>query len=184
MNAIHAPPQPSGDLASSDLATLVRSHQAGIWRYLRFLGAERTEADDLTQETFLAFTKAHFIERGPPQTAGYLRTIARNQLLAHRRRQQCEISTVALEAADSVWAAATGPDGLLDGYLDALRDCLGELEGRPRQAIDLHYRDSVGREAIAAELQMKPDGVKSLLHRTRDLLRQCIERKLQPHEPR
>jgi RNA polymerase sigma-70 factor (ECF subfamily) len=173
MNTIHAPPQPS-----SDLATLVRSHQASIWRYLRFLGAERAEADDLTQETFLAFAKADFVDRGPRQTAGYLRTIARNQLLAHRRRQQREISTVTLEAADSVWAAASGSDGNLDGYLDALRSCLDELEGRPRQAIDLHYRDSVGREAIAAELQMKPDGVKSLLRRTRDLLRECVERKI------
>ena len=58
-------------------------------------------------------------------------------------------STVELEAADSVWAAAAGPDGSLAGYLDALRDCVEQLEGRAREAIDLHYRERAGREAIA-----------------------------------
>ena len=37
-----------------DVARLVREHQAGVWRYLRVLGCPATEAEDLTQETFLA----------------------------------------------------------------------------------------------------------------------------------
>jgi RNA polymerase sigma-70 factor (ECF subfamily) len=160
------------------LTRLVQTHQVGVWRYVCFLGAERTEADDITQETFLAIARAAFVERDERQTAGYLRVVARNQLLALRRRQRREISTVELEAADSVWAAAAGPDGNLTGYLDALRDCLAGLEGRSRQAIDLHYRDGADREAIATALDMKPDGVKTLLRRTRQLLRECIERKL------
>jgi DNA-directed RNA polymerase specialized sigma24 family protein len=71
-----------------------------------------------------------------------------------------------------------GADGSLAGYLEALRDCVAQLQGRPREAIDLHYRDGVGREAIAAKLEMKPDGVKSLLRRTRELLRECVQRKV------
>jgi RNA polymerase sigma-70 factor (ECF subfamily) len=181
MTATEAPPERAGSSPTpagpGDLATLIHDHQAGVWRYLRFLGAERTEADDLTQESFLAFARAEFVERDPRQTAGYLRTVARNQLLALRRRQHREISTVELEAAESVWAAA-GPDGSLIGYLDALRDCVEQLEGRPREAIDLHYHDGESREAIAEKLGMKPDGVKSLLRRTRDLLRECVERKI------
>ena len=116
---------------------------------MRFLGADGTEADDLTQETFLAFARAEFAERDDRQTAGYLRTVARNQLLALRRKQNREIRTVELEAADSVWAAAAGPTADLHDYLDALRECVEQLEGRCRQAIDLHYRDGAGREAIA-----------------------------------
>jgi RNA polymerase sigma-70 factor (ECF subfamily) len=168
--------RPSG--GPLDLTRLVQQHQAGVWRYVRFLGAERAEADDITQETFLAIARAAFVERDEGQTAGYLRVVARNQLLALRRRQRREISTVELEAAESVWAAAAGPDGSLAGYLDALRACVECLEGRSRQAIDLHYRDGASREAIADALEMKPDGVKTLLRRTRGVLRECIERKL------
>jgi RNA polymerase sigma-70 factor (ECF subfamily) len=176
---VEAPP-PSGPL---DLAALVRTHQAGVWRYVRFLGADRTEADDLTQETFLAFARSEFRERCDRQTASYLRVVARNQLLALRRKQNREVSTVDLEAADSVWAAAAGPDGSLTDYLDALRECVEQLDGRARRAIDLNYRDNAAREAIAAELDMKPDGVKTLLHRTRQVLRECVERKIKTESP-
>jgi RNA polymerase sigma-70 factor, ECF subfamily len=161
-----------------DLETLVHRHQAVVWRYLRFLGAAGTEAEDLTQETFLALARADFVERDERQTAGYLRTIARNQLVALRRQQRRGISTVELEAADSVWAAQAGQDGSLTEFLEALRNCVDRLRGRPRQAIDLHYRDGAGREAIAAELGMQPEGVKTLLRRTRAQLRECVKRNL------
>jgi RNA polymerase sigma-70 factor, ECF subfamily len=169
---VEASPEPA------NLASVIRQHQAGVWRYVRFLGADRTEADDLTQETFLAFARSEFRESCERQTAGYLRVVARNQLLALRRKQNREISTVDLEAADSVWAAAAGQDGSLTDYLDALRVCVEQLEGRACRAVDLHYRENAGRDAIAAELDMKPDGVKTLLRRTRQLLRECVERRI------
>jgi len=162
----------------ADLASLVERHQAGVWRYVRFLGADTTQADDLTQETFLALARAQFVERDERQTAGYLRVVARNQLMALRRQQNRDVNTVDLEAADSVWAAAAGPDGSLSNYLDALRDCVDQLEGRARQAVHLHYHDHAGREAIATQLGMQADGVKTLLRRTRDVLRECVERKI------
>src|SRR3954464_4873970 len=169
---------PTPNSSPTELASLVERHQAGVWRDVRFLGADTTEAGDLTQETFLALARGQFVERDERQTAGYLRVVARNQLLALRRKQNCEISTVELEAADSVWAAAAGTDGSLNNYLDALRDCLAQLEGRARQAIELHYQDHAGREAIAEKLEMQPDGIKTLLRRTRTVLRECVERKI------
>ena len=180
MTAIEEPPQAATPPADNptDLSSLVRRHQAGVWRYVRFLGADVTEADDLTQEIFLALARGQFVERDEQQTAGYLRVVARNQLMALRRRQNREVNTVELEAADSVWAAAAGSDGSLTNYLDALRDCLDTLEGRARQAIDLQYNDHAGREAIASQLGMQPDGVKTLLRRTRAILRECVERKI------
>ena len=37
-----------------DAKALIESHQAELWRYLRYLGCDAAEAEDLTQETFLA----------------------------------------------------------------------------------------------------------------------------------
>ena len=192
MTAITEPPHTADELTSGELdcqapaspvepmdfTALVLHHQAGVWRYVRFLGADATEADDLTQETFLGLARAEFVERDERQTAGYLRVVARNQLLALRRKQNREISTVELEAADSVWAAAAGPDGSLTTYLDALRDCVEQLEGRAHEAVNLHYWAYASREAIANRLDMQPEGVKTLLRRTRQILRECVERKI------
>ena len=161
-----------------DLADLVQRHQAGIWRYLRWLGADRAEADDLTQETFLAVARREFEQRSPRETAAYLRTAARNQLLMLRRRQRRQVRTVDLESAETVWAEWAGDDGSGNATLDALDACLEKLAGRAAQAINLHYREQASRNDIAKQLDMKPDGVKTLLRRTRDVLRECIERRL------
>ena len=160
-----------------NLESLVQDYQADVWRYLRYLGASTADADDLTQETFLAVGRSKFEERSPAQTAGYLRTVARNQLLMARRRQGREVNTVELEAAEAVWSQQIEPRGT-DGFLDALGDCLDKVEGRARSVLDRFYHDRCGRAEIAESLNMKPDGVKTLLRRTRDILRQCIERRI------
>jgi RNA polymerase sigma-70 factor (ECF subfamily) len=162
---------------TTQLADLVREHQAGVWRYVRYLGADLPEADDLTQETFLTVARAPFEERCSKQTVAYLRTVAGNQLRMLRRKQKREVECVTLEAAEAVWAEAAGDDGL-ETYLDALRECLQNLDGRARHAIDFHYREETSREQIAERLDMKPEGVKTLLRRTRQVLRECIERRL------
>ena len=129
------------------MAGLVRQHQADVWRYLRFLGATAADADDLTQETFLAMPRAEFSERSRPETAAYLRTVARNQFLMFRCIQGREVGTVELTAAEQVWCEAIGPGGM--EFLVALADCLTTLEGRARTAIKGFYREGLGRTEIA-----------------------------------
>jgi RNA polymerase sigma-70 factor, ECF subfamily len=164
--ASHKPP--------GELAELVRTHQAGVWRYLRFLGADESQADDLAQETFLAAWAKPFVEHSPAATRAYLRTIARNLYLMALRKQRRQPTLERLEAADDVWRRLTRDD---DDWLDDLRDCLEALTDRARQAIDLCYRDGCSRSEIGRALGLSEDGVKSLLRRSRETLRSCIERK-------
>jgi RNA polymerase sigma-70 factor (ECF subfamily) len=160
------------------MADLVKTHQAGVWRYLRFLGCEAGEADDLTQETFLSVLRDGFERRSPTQTAAYLRAVARNRMLMARRRSRRRPAEVDLDAAEAVWAEVAGDDGL-DDYLAALAECLqSAVTPRARRALELKYRDRGSRAAIAAELDLAVEGVKTLLRRARDALRQCVERKL------
>ena len=159
------------------ITAFVRATQADVWRYLRFLGASTEDADDLTQETFLAVGRTPFELRSRRETAEYLRTAARNQLLMLRRRQGRQITTVELAAAEEVWSAAA-VDGDFNQFLDALDRCRETLAGRAREAIDRFYRDGRSREQLAAEFEMSLDGVKSLLRRTRTALRDCIQRRL------
>ena len=61
----------------------------------------------------------------------------------------------------------------------AITNRRSRTNGRARTAIDLRYRDGRSRAEIAAELNMAPEGIKTLLRRTRDSLRRCIEGKIQ-----
>lgn len=176
MSAVMSDP-PTSDAATWELGQLVREHQADVWRYLRYLGASAADADDLTQETFLAVARSHFEQHSRQQTAAYLRTVARNQLLMARRHAGREISTVDLAAAEQVWSTAMDRTGS-SGFLAALADCWEQLTGRAREAIDGFYRDHHSREELAVKLEMQADGVKTLLRRTREVLRQCVEKKV------
>jgi RNA polymerase sigma factor (sigma-70 family) len=149
-----------------------------VWRYLRFLGCQPGEADDLTQETFLAVLRDGFEERSPAQTSAYLRTVARNRLLMARRKQKKAPAAVDLEAAEAVWADTVGNNGM-DDYLVALEDCLEVgVTPRVRRALDMLYHERSSRAEIAARLEMAVEGVKTLLRRARSTLRDCVERKL------
>lgn len=161
-----------------DVAQLVREHQADIWRYLRFLGAAPAEAEDLTQESFLEVLCKPFQQRSRPETAAYLRGVARNRLLMLRRSQGRRPETVDVEQLEGVWASST-KDGSLDPFLEALQHCLeSAINDRQRAAINMRYRDELSREEMAKALQLTSDGVKTLLRRARSALKDCVQGRL------
>jgi RNA polymerase sigma-70 factor (ECF subfamily) len=157
-------------------AELVRRHQADVWRYLRLLGCDASLADDLTQEAFLEVIRRPFDYRGRAEALAYLRKVARNRFLMAVRRTRRAPTHEQLEAAEAVWAENIGDDG--DAWLEAIDECVAQLSGRPAEAIELCYRQQLSRETIAERLGMQPDGVKTLLRRTREVLRECVEKRL------
>ncbi len=157
---------------------LVQTHQASVWRYLRFLGCDETHADDLTQETFLAVWEKPFEDRGAATTRSYLRRVARNRFLMAVRRRRARPVFQDLETADAAWVEHDADDG--DGHRAALTACLDGLSGRSRRALELFYREGAGRSRIAEDLELTTDGVKTLMRRAREALRRCIGRRLAP----
>ncbi len=170
-----------------DFVSLIKDHQSGVWRYLRILGCDATQADDLTQETFLAVLERPFEDHGPQAAAAYLRTVARNQFVSYLRRAN---RNVPLDQADQVkfdqidhdWSRWASHDSG-ESYLSALQDCLKGLGDRAKRAIDLKYRDEKSRSEIAADLEMSEDGAKNLMQRAKQSLRECVERKLDSKKP-
>lgn len=167
-------PVPRAATLDADQVTLlVQTHQAGVWRYLRMLGATAELADDLTQEAFLQLLRGPFTAQGDAATAAWLRTVARNLYIkAHRHPP---FAAAELDAIASAWQEFAADDAG-ERSLAALRSCLDRLDGRAREAVRLHYELRRSRDQIGAALAIGADGVKSLLRRTRALLRDCIER--------
>jgi RNA polymerase sigma-70 factor, ECF subfamily len=159
-----------------DLEGLMREHQAGVWRYLRALGADPGTADDLTQETFLAVHERPFEQRSRGETSSYLRTVARNAFLKARRGAGREVSLAAVEQIEARWSELVADDG--EALQAALHECLQALEEKRRHALELQYTQGMPRARIAEALGMAEEGVKTLLARTKARLRKCIERKL------
>ena len=168
--------QPAGD--GFDPARLIATHQAGVWRYLRVLGCDPSQADDLTQETFLKVLRTPFQEFSPTATSAYLRRTAHSLFVSACRRSGRTVSLEDLDTVDRAWNEWSGDDQG-ESRLAALRDCLKQLGDRARLALELRFRDQRTRADIAAALSMTEDGAKNLLQRAKQKLRGCIEGKVE-----
>lgn len=158
---------------------LVRTHQQGVWRYLRFIGATRLEAEDLTQETFLAVWKSGFEEFSDAASASYFRAAARSRFLMMLRTKGRRPRESDLAEVDADWVMLGSEDPeVWDERIEVMLRCLQQVQGKAREALDLFYRDEVPQAQIAAKLGMKPEGVKTLLRRAVEKLRECMEAKL------
>lgn len=164
--------RPSPPIAEPPLAPPpAREPRAAVWRYLRALGADAGEADDLAQETMLLAC-----ERGAAPATPFLLGVARNLWLRSRRFWQRRREREVAAAVDELWQhAAADDDG--DELVAALRDCLDTLQPRARRALDLHYRDGLPWSEVSRQIGMQPNGTKTLAQRARQLLRACIDKK-------
>lgn len=145
-------------------------------------GADPHEADDLTQEAFVTALRKGALKLAPPAAQVFLRRAARFAFLHHLRdkRRNPELA----DAVDALWDRdAESDDG--EQLLARLHGCINKLEGRAKQAIHLSYGiceaggtqgQPTARQQVAQQLGLQPNGLKTLLQRTRQVLRTCMER--------
>jgi len=171
----------------NELQILMRCHQAEVYRYVRYLGADRSAAEDLVQETFLAA----FRSPDPPLSAdagrqrAWLRGIARNLFFAHCRRSRkspIPVDGAYLEQAETFWATEFLQEGDGFDYVEALRECLKRLTAKGRRLLDLRYTHEKSRIEMSRLLGMSEQGIKSALRRIRARLADCIQRRLASEE--
>ena len=74
------------------LELIVRTHQAMVYRYLRYMGAAADVAEDVAQETFLAVFRSLKGLRDPRSFPTWLYRIALNQCRAKWRQRAPELS--------------------------------------------------------------------------------------------
>ena len=155
----------------------VNRHLRSVWRYLRMHGADHHEADDLVQEAFVTALRKGVLHLDPPAAQVFLRRAARFAFLHHLRdkRRDPELA----DAVDALWDRDAEHDGG-EQLLAKLHGCLEQLEGRAKQAVQLSYGvgdcPRTARDDVAQQLGLQPNGLKTLLQRTRQALRTCIER--------
>jgi RNA polymerase sigma-70 factor (ECF subfamily) len=162
---------PSAPPAVAGFGSLVTRHQKGLWRYLRVLGAPPDVADDLLQETFVVALRRGLHDEGAAAVAAFLRTTARHLYCKLHRRRRPSREVV---EADRIWNEHCAHDDG-QGWFAALRSCVDELPPRSRRLLQGTYGEELGRAAMAAELGMSADGIKTALRRLRMALRRCVE---------
>jgi RNA polymerase sigma-70 factor (ECF subfamily) len=163
-----------GEWTDQQVLSLVREHERLVRSYLRSLGCPAERVDDLAQETFLRLFSQPAREHGSAGLRGTLCVVARNQFFNSMR---ADAARPKLEELDRAWGEFERADSG-SAYLSALQGCLERLPERTREVLTLRFGSNTPRTEIAERTQLSLGGVKSLLLRGKESLRECIERKL------
>ncbi len=157
---------------------LVKRHQSRVYSVaLRLLG-NRQEAEDVLQETFLAFYRNLERFQGRSQISTYLFRLATNFSLMklrrgrHRGRQPENDLAQAEEQPD---LSPSPLDSLLGDELKKLLDRqLQKLSEKDRAVVVLRDIEGLEGSQVARILGISLPAMKSRLHRSREFLRQNL----------
>ena len=142
-----------------------------VYGYLIARCGERSVAEDLTSETFLAATRQ--TSDGPVSVA-WLIGVARHKLADHWRRQAREERLV--QAVGSTTGESEDP---WEAELDVVRahQLLEGLAPQHRAALTLRYLDGLSVPEVASVLGRTVDATETLLVRARRQLRKAYEQR-------
>lgn len=157
-----------------DIEQLHAEFGADLHRFVRVLGASYAEADDAVQETLLQVLRKPFEQRSRAETAGYLRTVAKNVFLKSLRKTR-KVVPVDMQTIEQDWAELAGDDGA-ESKVEALKRCIAGLDDREKQILHMRYTLNYTREQMGHALSLSDGGVKNLLERVKYKLKACVER--------
>ncbi len=141
----------------------VTTHHAEIHRYLRRATARATEADDLSQETFLRAYRAWHRLPADANVRAWLFAIATNLVRNHargesrRRRAYAEVRVTRTEAA------ADGPEGmtLFNEARQLVETVVTRLPLKQRLAFVLRKVHDLDYDAIGASLECSSESARA-----------------------
>jgi RNA polymerase sigma factor (sigma-70 family) len=149
--------------------------------FLRSMGVPPDSAEDCGQAALLRVWRFRRSYRGSslPELLGWMYRICRNE--AARRLGQRELPTKDIELEPEALASAGDPTAQEVEAADALRAleaCLGELEPRLRELVELLYAEAPLTEREAEEvLGISKSYVNVLRRKALELLGRCLETK-------
>lgn len=164
---------------------LVREHEPALTAFVRACVYDMALADDVVQESFVVAWE-HFrqYDRARP-FAAWLRGIARKKILSHYRsaataqRHLRILADEQISAVTHIFDPLTNARGETFGAcLKALQECVRSLGEEHREIVDRTYRRKESCVVAAAAVGVSVDALRKRLQRARDLLRQCLHRKL------
>ncbi len=173
----HGHDDPDG--ARPQLAALWEQARPAVFAYLTSTVYDFHRAEDLLQEVAVAIAARFHAYDSDRSFMAWAIGIARNQTLLYFREQARDrqhFSEATLQKLGDAAEKLTHDEGSF--RREALRHCLAKVSGRRRRVLDLRYMGDQPIAAVAAQLGMTANAVKTMLHRVRASLEECVKRRL------
>lgn len=177
---------------SADPSEWVDRYGDYLFRYAMLRLRDRSAAEDMVQETFLAALKDRGTFSGASSEATWLVGILKHKIADHFRRKAREAPLTEEDLRehpdeghlDGVGHWTSGPaewggnpaDLYRQGeFLDQFRKCLSGLSPNHADAFTLREIEGLGTAEICKVLGVSETNLWVILHRARSLLRRCLE---------
>jgi RNA polymerase sigma-70 factor (ECF subfamily) len=150
----------------TEFSALYQKHAREVYRFALYLSGDRSEAEDITSETFVrAWTSPEPVRLATVK--GYLFTIARNLFLQGLRRKARH-----RELDESLPDPRPGPQADMEGKaeLEATLAALRNLPEIDRSAVLMRALEGLPYEEIAPALGISVAAAKVKVHRARRAL--------------
>jgi RNA polymerase sigma-70 factor (ECF subfamily) len=169
--------------------TIMQANNRRLYRLARAILKNDSEAEDVVQDTYVrAF--AHLAEfRGESALSTWLSRIAMNEAIGRRRRQRASVELVSLppgklEAQIIPFPLACPDDpekSMAQREIQQMVEhAIDELPEPFRLVFITRVIEGMNVEETAELLALKPETVKTRLHRARAMLRDNVEKKIGP----
>ena len=157
-----------------EFADVYRAHVTPVWRYVRVHVPSDPDAEDVTSEVFTQAMRSwpgYDSARGP--VGAWLTGIARNCLAAWWRKRGHEFPVdepYDFPAPDDPEAAVMSRAGA-----DEVRQHLGRLTAREREAVALRFGSEMTSEQIGAAMGISATAARMLVYRAVGKLREVMK---------
>jgi RNA polymerase sigma-70 factor, ECF subfamily len=169
---------------------IMQRYNRRLYRVARSVLHDDAEAEDVVQETYVrAFTHLDGF-RGEAQPSTWLTRIALNEALGRLRRRRTTVGLKDIDAINDQGEARViyFPSACQDSDPEAavaraqvrrlLERAVDELPNSFRMVFVLRDIEEMSTEEAASHLGLRPETVKTRLHRARRLLRQSLDKTL------
>ena len=177
------------DRDEAAIRSIIRSNNRRLYRLARGILRNDSEAEDVVQETYvLAFTRLDSF-RGESSFSTWLARIAINEALGRLRRQRvaAELRSVQPELLEAQIiqfpvSAVSDPEKTMAQrqIQHVVEQAIDELPEPFRIVFITRVVEGMNVEETAEILGLKPETVKTRLHRARAMLRDHVEKKIGP----
>jgi RNA polymerase sigma-70 factor (ECF subfamily) len=191
-------PAPTGDIElvqrargreEAAIRAIMQSNNRRLYRLARGILRNDSEAEDVVQETYVrAFTHLDSF-RGDSSLATWLARIAMNEALGRLRRQRPNVEwtslppgTLEAQIIQFPLAAPADPEKTMAQreIQQVVEHAIDDLPEAFRIVFITRVIEGMNVEETAEILGLKPETVKTRLHRARTMLRDNVEKKIGP----
>ncbi len=177
------------DRDEAAIRAIIKANNRLLYRLARGILRNDSEAEDVVQETYVrAFTNLDSF-RGDSSLATWLARIAMNEALGRLRSQRPTVElaslpsgTIEAQIIQFPFAASIDPEKTMAQreIQTVVEHAIDELPEPFRLVFITRVVEGMNVEETAEILDLKPETVKTRLHRARTMLRENVERKIGP----